>query len=519
MDNPQHYQPLSHALHPPLAPSQSRSPYNGAVPVFTAHEPRTDTGREEEEEEEEEQEEEDEGIVEKELNRHEGETQPSNPSSPPRPTTSSRKFRMLASSLSQNDAQGDQEDRRIGKYASRKAVAMQLLPPRDHHHIRTFIHRITYYESHGESDLCAEFYGAAEELVLANPAQLVSNPHPPPPMYPVIPGLYPPPPPGVIPTATPGASTSKQPSAIPPATVITNPQSFVVPLGGQPGFPPPQYPVYGAGQYPTSPYYPFPFSQPYYSAQPPPASTSAAPSTNTPQPPATATPPTAVPAATSAPGTSTPTNSTWSEEDVEKLKKWAEESKGTTSTGEIDWDYVTRNFGDKRSRHQVLIKATALGLKESSTRGQKRRRDNEGGDAVMGSLPTQPSGSSSSGVQPVVGSPSLSQPASTPSASPAMQHQQRPPSAPATTPSAPGNAQITMTPTPGVTTNMPWPMPTVAAPTSTGGVLGSASTSQEPQRTSYYRPRPTQGDSAPKSASQQIHHYMYVPNGRGRDTG
>ncbi|KAG2017785.1 hypothetical protein CC2G_007266 [Coprinopsis cinerea AmutBmut pab1-1] len=404
-------------------------------------------------------------------------------------------------------------------------------------------------------NLCAEFYGAAEELVkgtnplviaqcyhmgptskvdplimlaeakricdglLANPAQLVSNPHPPPPMYPVIPGLYPPPPPGVIPTATPGASTSKQPSAIPPATVITNPQSFVVPLGGQPGFPPPQYPVYGAGQYPTSPYYPFPFSQPYYSAQPPPASTSAAPSTNTPQPPATATPPTAVPAATSAPGTSTPTNSTWSEEDVEKLKKWAEESKGTTSTGEIDWDYVTRNFGDKRSRHQVLIKATALGLKESSTRGQKRRRDNEGGDAVMGSLPTQPSGSSSSGVQPVVGSPSLSQPASTPSASPAMQHQQRPPSAPATTPSAPGNAQITMTPTPGVTTNMPWPMPTVAAPTSTGGVLGSASTSQEPQRTSYYRPRPTQGDSAPKSASQQIHHYMYVPNGRGRDTG
>jgi hypothetical protein len=58
MDNPQHYQPLSHALQPPVSqPSQYPS-----FPTATAAQPYsvTDTQREEEEEEEEE-------VVEEEL--------------------------------------------------------------------------------------------------------------------------------------------------------------------------------------------------------------------------------------------------------------------------------------------------------------------------------------------------------------------------------------------------------------------------------------------------------------------
>lgn len=74
MDNPQHYQPLSHALHPPHA-QYSTTP--------TIYDPKsTNTHRQEEEEEEEEDDDDDEGIVEQQLNQNEPESHPSNPASP-----------------------------------------------------------------------------------------------------------------------------------------------------------------------------------------------------------------------------------------------------------------------------------------------------------------------------------------------------------------------------------------------------------------------------------------------------
>lgn len=85
MDNPQHYQPLSHALHPPLAAnSQLQQPYTptgmyrskstAAVPSIHREE--------EEEEDEEEEDDDDEGLVEAQLSRNEPDNQLSNPSSP-----------------------------------------------------------------------------------------------------------------------------------------------------------------------------------------------------------------------------------------------------------------------------------------------------------------------------------------------------------------------------------------------------------------------------------------------------
>lgn len=67
MDNPQHYQPLSHALHPPLANPQPQSGYS----VFSSKPSRaaaTTKHRQEEEEEEEEDDDGDVGIVEDQLN-------------------------------------------------------------------------------------------------------------------------------------------------------------------------------------------------------------------------------------------------------------------------------------------------------------------------------------------------------------------------------------------------------------------------------------------------------------------
>ena len=85
MDNPQHYQPLSHALHPPAA---TRSIYSAPAPTTssafvqpqsTATEPARP--QEEEEEEEEEEDGDEEGLVEEQLN-NDADAQGSNHSSP-----------------------------------------------------------------------------------------------------------------------------------------------------------------------------------------------------------------------------------------------------------------------------------------------------------------------------------------------------------------------------------------------------------------------------------------------------
>ena len=84
MDNPQHYQPLSHALHPP---STTRSIYSTPATSSTFVQPQKTTNdsarpQEEEEEEEEEEDDDDEGLVEEQLNNNDADAPGSNHSSP-----------------------------------------------------------------------------------------------------------------------------------------------------------------------------------------------------------------------------------------------------------------------------------------------------------------------------------------------------------------------------------------------------------------------------------------------------
>ncbi|EEB93557.1 hypothetical protein MPER_07765, partial [Moniliophthora perniciosa FA553] len=68
----------------------------------------------------------------------------------------------------------------------------------------------------------------------------------------------------------------------------------------------------------------------------------------------------------------------WSDEETERLKRFADESKAKGFTGDAMWDWVVNQWGKSRSRHQILIKATQIGLKESTgTRGVKRRRETD----------------------------------------------------------------------------------------------------------------------------------------------
>lgn len=338
------------------------------------------------------------------------------------------------------------------------------------------------------------------DALLANPSQLVANP--PPPMYPPLPTLYssgnaPPP-------STSPASTSAAP-------VITNAQSFVVPLGGQaPGgyvSAAPQYPMFATpGQYATAPYYQYPYGPPpppppgFYPPQqpqqqqqqpqpqpaPPPPQPQPVASTSTQGTPAA--PPAAPP-----PGSGS-SSGAWTDEETERLRRLAEDSKGHTANGEIDWDHVIRHFGEGRTRHQILIKATSMGLKESSTRVPKRRRENDSS--------TGPAASSGSPA-PQQHQQHEHQHSATPHASPAMQNMQRP-----------GSAQQQQS---GAATSsgMPWPMPTVAMNTASPIIPSSSSSSmgeQQQQRASYYRPRPTD------SANKQVNPYsLFTANGHSRD--
>lgn len=77
MDNPQHYQPLSHALHPPLAHPHSHQ--SAHYSEFQSGSRNTSRSPVEEEEEEEEEEDDDEGMVEEQLDLMHP---PSNPTSP-----------------------------------------------------------------------------------------------------------------------------------------------------------------------------------------------------------------------------------------------------------------------------------------------------------------------------------------------------------------------------------------------------------------------------------------------------
>ncbi|KAI0711892.1 hypothetical protein C8T65DRAFT_718005 [Cerioporus squamosus] len=467
-------------------------------------------------------------------------------------------------------------------------------------------------------NLCSEFYNAAEELVkaaspmviaqcykmgpgqhldplvmiaeakrvcdnlLANPSQLVNQPIPASTYQPYSP-MPPPPPPGAAAAAGPAPTAG---------SVITNPQTFVMPLNST-SMPPPAQPYYPpmytaapGARYPTAPYY-YPPPQgatPYYpshAAQPAPAAAPApaqpsqpaqpAPPAPTPTPapaptptPASAPAPAPAPAPQPAPQSSPPTVSppvpsntgtistfnaatgntapgghqgAWSEEETERLKRLADQSRemgGPQNKGEIEWDWVIQQWGNSRTRHQILLKATSLGLKESTTRGTKRRRADDSHGAEHHPPPPpppQPQPQSQPQHQPQqqaaatsVVSPTRSPMTSTPTsidASPAMQPAQRPPSSTSTL----GTPRTANMPAPPITAGqISWPPPTTASPSS---ILQSASTT-DTRTTNYYRaPQTTSYGAAAAAASttQQRppsshrtttqHQYMYQPNGAG----
>ncbi|KAF9000691.1 hypothetical protein BDQ17DRAFT_1245258 [Cyathus striatus] len=553
MDNPQHYQPLSHALHPPPTTVQPQSTYTPR-PAYQQKPTTLDTSNQrEDEEEDDDEEDEDEEVVEEQLNRNEPESLANIPS----PQANGQQnvadlhngigHQATAGDISSHDTGRKRRPGRPRGSKNRKPRAgssnqtsTSALP----HHPEVNPQNQQYYEFQWRVlNLCAEFYTAAEELVKGTSPLVVAQCYqmgpgvkvdplimlgeakricdtlvissPPPPLYPVIPALYNPIPPQQASTSSSTTSSSSTKPVI-TSSVITNPQSFVVPLGTQPAYP--QYPLHyaPAGQYPTNPYYQYSAYHPTYYAQPPQAAVPT-------QPPVAATSPSCPsrPSVTSGNNVSSVNQGPWSEEETDRLKRLAEESKSIGTSGEIEWDWVVHKWGAGRTRHQILIKATTLGLKESTTRGVKRRRETEAPGEIPGpSIPPTPPVTANT-QNPVSSAPSASpsQSASasesTPSASPAMQHQQRPPSS-KETPSAVSAPS---------SSGFPYPMPTVARDIPSP-VIPGASIGPDQQRTSYYRPRPNQPDSSTstKAASTPIHHYMYQPNGglgsrSGRENG
>ncbi|KAK7690831.1 hypothetical protein QCA50_005932 [Cerrena zonata] len=454
-------------------------------------------------------------------------------------------------------------------------------------------------------NLCSEFYKAAEELIkgappmviaqcyqmgpvqkidplgliteakrvcdnlLANPSQLVGTV--PPPVYQAVPqyGQMPPPPPP--PTSAPAGS----------ASVITNSQSFVMSLSA-PGMPAahaaPYYPqVYAApGQrYPTTvttPYYPYPQGAPaYYPPQLQPPQPQPQPQSQPPQQHAQPAPPAptsisappATTAATAAPAPPSGTLSTfnaatgnvapggqqgtWSEDETERLRRLAEQSR-EANKGEIEWDWVITQWGNSRTRHQILLKATSMGLKESTTRGTKRRRepDHAGSDSQAANAAS----AGAPGVSSASATPSL--PAAVipaPSQSPAMQQNHTTPTQTHTTinsaptsvaPSRTQNTQPqTHTPTTATAASThPWPPPTIAAnipspvmvhsqPDPSRMTTGNNTIFRRPsgaQQAAYgtLSTSPTTQHSRPPSsqAGQSAQHqFMYRPNDGRRENG
>ncbi|KAK0204532.1 hypothetical protein DFS33DRAFT_1486791 [Desarmillaria ectypa] len=570
MDNPQHYQPLSHALHLPVG-AQAPATYTPTTGYNSK--PRHDDDDEEDDDDE---------VVAQQPNRPE-ETQPSGTPSPAMKTASAPTQQQDEPIIHQYEPEqkrrpgrprGSKNRRNRSSQPPSKPVIQYSHPPlhptgpgtAPPQHPDVNAQNQQYYEFQWRVlNLCAEFYNAAEELVkganplvvaqcyhsapgnkvdplvmlneakricdtlaertgmnpnslgptkngnllvlLANPSRLITTP--PPPMYPVIPTLYQPPQPPAPPA---GAATT---SNIAPAAVINQPQSFVVSMNA------PQYPMYAPppGQYPAAPYYQYPSYMPspqYYGAPQPPAppqqqqqqqqqsqqsqqpqQQSQQPQQQQPQQPQQPQQQQQTPAVP------TPTVSTtmpgvggnqgaWSDDETERLKTLAEESKSQNSTGEMEWDWVVNRFGNDRTRHQILIKATQLGLKESSTRalnsrGVKRRRETDG-ETASPPVPTETTSPTSANPANTNPSPSASHGQSTPVASPSMQNQPKP---------SASTSKV----------SLPWPMPTVAV--NTPSPVVASSSHDRP----YYRPRPTDTSSKPLMGPPVQHQYMYQPNG------
>ena len=185
-------------------------------------------------------------------------------------------------------------------------------------------------------------------------------------MYPVLPGLYQPisniQPQPVASTSTASGSASTNAVAS-PSSVITNAQSFVVPLGAQAAYP--HYPSV-PGQYATTPYYhqyAYTAGLPGGTYYPQPQQAQTTPPAIQPQSAqpraATATTATTQPTATitttpATGGTVVGNQGAWSDEETERLKKMAEEHR-VKATGEINWDAMIQEWGISRTRFATLF--------------------------------------------------------------------------------------------------------------------------------------------------------------------
>ncbi|THH21302.1 hypothetical protein EW146_g227 [Bondarzewia mesenterica] len=562
MDNPQHYQPLSHALHPPLVREPHYSTFSASGQTY----PPNGTQREEEEEEEED--------VEEELDEHHRDA--SAHSSPENRTTTgpaasiNPSTNTIATSASQShlavnldDPDSPQQKRRPGRPKGSRNRKPRDSGGKPQHAFHNYppppggapsLPGVTpqnqqYYEFQWRVlNLCAEFYVAAEELVKGTPSmviaqsyqmgpsnkmdplqmlgeakricdQLLQNPSQlagqvPPSVYSTVP--YP------QPQQQPTVSASASNSA---SSMITNPQSFTMPLTMSQGSHPsaPMAPVYAAlyptpppARYPTAPYYPYaPVGGSYYAAPPPqqpPTPVSAPPQYSTPNPGGVTS---TINMSTASVGSA---SGAWAEEETERLKKLAEQSRTSGTSTDIDWDWVVGQWGNTRTRHQILLKATSLGLKESTTRGVKRRRDADTTPGAAGETASprpvapNPPSTSTGAAAPSVSPAQSHATTSTPSAhqSPAAQH--RPPSSqaqPQSTSSTPASSRpaTAAAPPPPPASNMPWPMPTVAASNSPV-ITSSTITQADPQRGSYYRAQKP-SSHGPSSS----HQFVYQPNG------
>ncbi|KAI6033323.1 hypothetical protein EDC04DRAFT_2868889 [Pisolithus marmoratus] len=561
MDNPQQYQPLSHALNPPIVPA----PY--------------------EEEEEEEEEGEDEVAVEDQLGRDDEDgdgvagKQRDGPSSSsrlqsngrPAPHDTDRKRRPGRPRGSKN-----RRPRASGTDASNThPTGSQASPPAStnlgFHQYQApaapgeiHPHNQQYYEFQWRVlNLCAEFYGAAEELVkatpplviaqcyhvgqavkvdplvmlseakqacdtlLASPSRLTTNP-PPLPLTFIPSYTLPAAPPSQQPT--PPSNGKATPVTQSSAAVITNPQSFVVPMS-HPQQPSQQFvpSVYNNPAYPTAPYYGYGGYAGYYPSVP-----QAGPSAGSSSP----------PISTNAINSNSAGNQgAWSDEETEKLKKLAEEHRN--NNGDIAWDALCEKWGNSRTRHQILIKATSLGLKESSSRGTKRRRDTDAHTVPdrqppPAPTPSAPPSNTNQVVTPVASSmaatpvqqttqpaqatvsPASSTPAPSTHPSPAIRH--APPQQQLQQPTSHQSPHLQPQPPPS-TPRFTYPMPTMAAATSpviSPSTIQRADGQSVTTNSYYRRTNPPAQASGSKQTSQPHGHaggagaaqYMYQHNGR-----
>lgn len=275
-------------------------------------------------------------------------------------------------------------------------------------------------------------------------------------------------------SSVPAPEKSGSPSS---ASIISHPGSFVMSLGSSAApAAPPAYPNYQSQRYqqppPPTTYYSYPAQSSASGTQPYLAHQQVMKPVNL-----------QTPAAAGNQGA-------WSEEETEKLRRLAEESRTAGNPdGDYDWDYVCNNWGPGRTRHQILIKATNMQLKESSTRGMKKRRETEGSGTTESSEAPGPMNgiSNSSSAQAVLNAVTA---AASTGASPVSNEKQSASSSPVTSvPQMSQQQQSAPTPAPpGGGSLLHWPMPHVAAntpsPVMSGGTQGSRSVYYSRDRTS-----------------------------------